>query len=81
MSVPSPEQQINSAYRASATKEVLRSKIVNFEQQSLLILKITTSVTFRAGAIILYIDVLVMAKVLLKRRCCTSTQQTTIQKK
>ena len=47
---PFTEQQINSAYRASATKGVLRPKIANSEQQSLLILKITTFVTFRAGA-------------------------------
>ena len=47
---PFTEQQINSTYRASATKGVLRPKIANSEQQSLLILKITTFVTFRAGA-------------------------------
>ena len=54
--------QINTAYRASATKGVLHPKIANSERQSLLILKITTSVTFRPGAIVLYIGVLAMAE-------------------
>ena len=47
---PFTEPQINSAYRASATKGVLRPKIANSERQSLLILKVTTSITFCAGA-------------------------------
>ena len=59
MSGPFTEQQINSAYRASAAKGVLRPKIAISERQSLLILKITTSVTFCA---VLYIGVLAMAK-------------------
>ena len=81
MSVPSPEQQINSTYRASATKGVLRPKVANSERQSLLILKINKhSHNFSRRHIILYIGVLAMAKSLFK----TSSEHnnvTTIPKK
>ena len=63
MSVPSPEQQINSTYRASATKGVLRPKVANSERQPFLILKINKhSHNVSRRRIVLYIGVLVMAK-------------------
>ena len=50
VSVPSPGQQINNAYRAFATKGVLRPKATLSERQSLVILKINTAITFYVGA-------------------------------
>ena len=65
VNVPSPEPQINSAYHESATKRVLHPKVATSERQSLLILIINATITFRPGAV-LYIGVLAMAKSLFK---------------
>ena len=62
MSVPSQDSKSIVLIAPLPLKESHAQKIANSERQSLLILKITTSVTFCAGAIVLYIGVLAMAK-------------------